>query len=60
MLVTMFPRPIETFIVFCVALGAVGGCVCRAPADQMAKTAELFGQEDDITVLTMTHSAAIA
>ena len=29
-------------------------------ADQIAKTAELFGQEDDITVLTLTRLAELA
>jgi hypothetical protein len=35
--------------------------ISREPANQIAKTAEAFGQEDDITVLTLTREpAAIA
>jgi serine phosphatase RsbU (regulator of sigma subunit) len=34
--------------------------ISSQPADQIARAAELFGQDDDITVLTIMRKAAIA
>jgi hypothetical protein len=54
MLVTMIPRPLGVLIPFAKMLTAACG-LARA-----ATTVKAFGQEDDITVLTVARSSELA
>ncbi|MGO9339386.1 MAG: hypothetical protein ACLPY1_17960 [Terracidiphilus sp.] len=61
----MLPRHLGKLIVFGCLSAAAGGFVFAAqkvaqPAEAIAQTAPQFGQDNDITVLTVSRSAAVA